>query len=97
MGNCTSRNIFQTKGHGSHPSQTCSSNQTFDQQRFNKLHMDTHYDVIDKVLNHHLILMNSNTDTEQRAVNIHKNAVNIAVRNHINAAHLKSPNYQQTQ
>jgi len=90
MGNRTSRKSIQAEEH-------CSSNQTFDQQQFNKLHIDTHYNVINKILNHHLTLMDSNVDTQQIVTNIHKNGLNIAIEHHINAAYFDSPAYQRFQ
>jgi len=90
MGNRTSRKSTQTEEH-------CSSNQTFDQQHFNKLHNDAHYNVINKILHHHLTLMDSNIDTQNIATNIHKSGLNIAIEHHINAAYFEKPAYQYVQ
>jgi len=89
MGNCTSRNTFQKNP------RIKSSNQISDEQCLNQPHMDSHYIVMDKILNQHVTLMHS--DTEQVAMNIHRTAVNIAVRHHKNAAYMNNPNYQRTQ
>jgi hypothetical protein len=91
MGTCTSRNTFQKNP------RIKSSNQISDEQYFNQPHMDSHYIVMDKILNDHLTLIHSDTNTKQAAMNIHKTALNIAARHHRNAAYMNNPNYQRTE
>jgi hypothetical protein len=94
MGNCTSRNSLQ-KEHP-RPSQTCSSNQTSNEQRLNKLHIDTHSNEMDKILSSHLTIIESSVNPQQMTIDIHKNALNIAIQHHINAAYFQNPNYQRS-
>jgi hypothetical protein len=100
MGSRSSRDRLQNKETHSRRSRTSSSNKKVDQESFNQLHMDLHYNAMDQILNHHLILMHLNitdTDQEKAVMNIHKNALNIAIRHHINATHSNSPLYEQGQ
>ena len=88
MGNRTSRNTSQKQ-------QRCASNKNFDPEHSDKIHMDSHCTAMNTVLYHHLIHVPPNTDTQQLALNIHKDALNIAMEHHINAAYSNSPNCQR--
>jgi hypothetical protein len=88
MGNRTSRNASQKKQHH-------SLDNNSDQERTNKLHMDSHNTAMDSVLYHHSMLVPPNTDAQQLALNIHQNALNIAMEHHLNAAYANGPNCQQ--
>ncbi|CAF0796727.1 unnamed protein product [Rotaria sordida] len=95
MGNRTSRNTVPKEQHDSYDTAIRSSNKNSDRQYFNTYHTDTHYNIIDNVLNHHLIIMNSNVNIQQSAMNIHQDSLKLAMKNHINAVALNTSNYQQ--
>lgn len=95
MGNHTSRHILQKKERYLRQSRVQSSNnKNFDQQYFNQSHMDLHYTAIDKILNDHFILTQS--DADQVTIHIHKHTLNIAMKHHSNAVYTNRPNYQHT-
>ncbi len=97
MGNLTSRFIITKKRYCSRGCQTSPPDENTDQQPSTKLHIDSHYNEIEKVLNHQLDVMDSNTDIQQLVKIVHKNDLNIVLKHHINAVYSKIPNYQQTQ
>lgn len=80
---------------GIRSSRNNSSNQPSDQQRCNKLHMETHYNLIDKILQQHLTIIDSNVDAPEQVLNIHTAALHQAIRHHLDAAYFESPNYQR--
>ncbi|UJR26119.1 hypothetical protein I4U23_007465 [Adineta vaga] len=90
MGNRTSRN------NSSRRSQAHSFNTKADRQCLSQKHMDLHYHVMDRIVNQHFVLMNSNMELDQAAMNVHRQALNIAMRNHIQTAHINRTNLPQS-
>ncbi|CAF2484891.1 unnamed protein product [Rotaria sp. Silwood2] len=98
MGNRTSRNtVSRKKRHSCDTSSIYSSNKNSDRQGFYKHHMDTHYNMIDNVLNDHFIILHSNANIQQSAMNIHQDSLKIAMRDHIHAMSLNILNHQRYQ
>ncbi|CAF1137744.1 unnamed protein product [Adineta steineri] len=76
MGNRISQN-------NNKPSLRHSSNKRNDQQYFHRNHhMDSHYTIINQILNQHCNHFNLNTSIEQAAMNIHRNALHLAMEHH---------------
>lgn len=87
MGVRTSRHNLQNKDDHFH--------EISDQQRCDTLHMDTHYDVIENILKRHVTIIDSKISTQQIAMNIHRDALNIAIQQHLDAVYFQQPNYQR--
>ncbi|CAF3335372.1 unnamed protein product [Rotaria sp. Silwood1] len=97
MGNRTSRNTVLQKKQYSCDTSIRSSNNNSDRQGFDKHHMNTHYNIIENVLNDHLIIMHSNAKIKQSAMNIHQDSLKIAMRHHMNAMSLNTSNLHRYQ
>lgn len=93
MGNRTSRNGCQSKERSHRPTQTSTK---ADRQNFYDRNMNSHYHAIDQILTQHFKLLDFNAEVDQAAVNAHRQALTIAMRNHLHTVYKNSCYDHQT-
>ena len=93
MGNQASRNSCQRKKHSHRSTQ---SNTKADRQNFYQRNINSHYHAIDKIVTQHFKILDSNMEVDQAAADAHRQALTIAMRNHLHTVYRNSCNGHQT-
>ncbi|CAF3177827.1 unnamed protein product [Rotaria socialis] len=95
MGNRTSRKTMQKQNSSACDSSIYASKQPAEQPYFMKHHIETHCNLVDNVLNHHMQVVNSNPDIPPLIKSIHQTSLQLAIRHHFHATSLNTPHYLQ--
>ncbi|CAF0778376.1 unnamed protein product [Adineta ricciae] len=93
MGNQASHNRCQRK---KHPHRSTQSSTKADRQNIYQRNINSHYHAIDQTLAQHFKVLNSNSEVDQAVANAHRQALTIAMRNHVHTVFRNSCNGHQT-